>query len=83
MRTATYDVPPQEVRHQIQSLLRSRLNYTTFKQLSYLFGVLGLFQKGNSNFVLGTAICYVNVENYFLTFIKHIAVPSTKLEFPI
>ena len=28
--------------------------------------------KGNSNFELGTAICYVNV--------KHIAVPSTKLE---
>ena len=33
--------------------------------------------KGNSNFELGTAICYVNVENYFLTIIKHIAVPST------
>ena len=38
--------------------------------------------KGNSNFELGTAICYVNVENYFLTIIKHIAVPSSKLEFP-
>ena len=37
-------------------------------------------KKGNSNFELGTAICYVNVENYFLTIIKHIAVPSTKLE---
>ena len=37
---------------------------------------------GNSNFELGTAICYVNVENYFLTIIKHIAVPSSKLEFP-
>ena len=36
--------------------------------------------KGNSNFELGTAICYVNVENYFLTIINHIAVPSTKLE---
>ena len=32
--------------------------------------------KGNSNFELGTAICYVNVENYFLTIIEHIAVPS-------
>ena len=39
--------------------------------------------KGNSNFELGTAICYVNVENYFLTIIKHIAVPSSKLEFPL
>ena len=38
--------------------------------------------KGNSNFELGTAICYENVENYFLTIIKHIAVPSSKLEFP-
>ena len=38
--------------------------------------------KGNSNFELGTAICYVNVENYFLTIIKHIAVLSSKLEFP-
>ena len=38
--------------------------------------------KGNSNFELGTAICYVIVENYFLTIIKHIAVPSSKLEFP-
>ena len=38
--------------------------------------------KGNSNLELGTAICYVNVENYFLTFIKPIAVPSSKLEFP-
>ena len=26
--------------------------------------------KGNSNFELGTAICYVNVENYFLTIIS-------------
>ena len=40
------------------------------------------FKKGNSNFELGTAICYVNVENYFLTIIKHNAVPSSKLEFP-
>ena len=39
-------------------------------------------RKGNSNFELRTAICYVNVENYFLTIIKHIAVPSSKLEFP-
>ena len=39
-------------------------------------------RKGNSNFELGTAICYVIVENYFLTIIKHIAVPSSKLEFP-
>ena len=39
-------------------------------------------RKGNSNFELGTAICYSNVENYFLTIIKHIAVPSSKLEFP-
>ena len=38
--------------------------------------------KGNSNLELGTAICYINVENYFLTIIKHIAVPSSKLEFP-
>ena len=38
-------------------------------------------RKGNSNFELGTAICYVNEENYFLTIIKHIAVPSSKLEF--
>ena len=38
---------------------------------------------GNSNFELGTAICYVNVENYFLTIIKHIAVLSSKLEFPL
>ena len=38
--------------------------------------------KGNSNFELGTTICYVNVDNYFLTIIKHIAVPSSKLEFP-
>ena len=28
---------------------------------------LAKFNKGNSNFELGTAICYVNVENYFLT----------------
>ena len=41
------------------------------------------YVKGNSNFELGTAICYVKVENYFLTIIKHIAVPSSKLEFPI
>ena len=43
----------------------------------------GLDLKGNSNFELGTAICYVNVENYFLTIIKHLAVPSSKLEFPL
>ena len=43
----------------------------------------GLDLKGNSNFELGTAICYVNVENYFLTIFKQIAVPSSKLEFPI
>ena len=45
---------------------------------------LGIYleKKGNSNFELGTAICYVNVENYFLTIIKNIAVPSLKLEFP-
>ena len=40
------------------------------------------YKKGKSNFELGTAICYVNVENYFLTIIKHIAVPSSKLELP-
>ena len=45
--------------------------------------VFFIFFKGNSNFELGTAICYVNVENYFLTIIKHIAVPSSKLEFPL
>ena len=39
-------------------------------------------QKGNSNIELGTALCYVNVENYFLTIIKHVAVPSSKLEIP-
>ena len=39
-------------------------------------------RKGNSNFELGAAICYVNEENYFLTIIKHIAVPSSKLELP-
>ena len=39
--------------------------------------------KGNFNFALGTATCYVNVENYFLTIIKHIAVPSSELEFPL
>ena len=38
--------------------------------------------KGKSNFGLGTAICNVNLENYFLTIIKHIAVLSPKLEFP-
>ena len=37
----------------------------------------------NTNFELGTAIWYVNVEIYFLTIIKHIAAPSSKLEFPI
>ena len=37
-------------------------------------------KKGNSNFELGTAICYVSVENYFINIIKNIAVPSTKLE---
>ena len=36
-------------------------------------------RKGNSNFELGM---YLNAENYFLTIIKHIAVPSSKLEFP-
>ena len=41
------------------------------------------YVKGNSNFELGTAICYVNVENYFLTIVKPIAVPSSKLEFPL
>ena len=40
------------------------------------------FCKGNSNVELGTAICYVSVENYFLTIIKHITVPNSKLEFP-
>ena len=39
--------------------------------------------KANSNFELGAAICYVNVESCFLTIIKHIAVPSSKLEFPL
>ena len=39
-------------------------------------------EKGNSNLELGTAICYINVENYFLTIIKHITVPSSKLELP-
>ena len=38
--------------------------------------------KGNSNFELGTPICFVYVENYFLTIIKHIADLSSKLEFP-
>ena len=37
-----------------------------------------VLQVKNSNFELGTAICYVNVENYFLTIIKHIAVLSSK-----
>ena len=41
-----------------------------------------IYIKGNSNFELGTAICYVNVENCFLIIIKHIAVLSSKLEFP-
>ena len=37
-----------------------------------------IYIKGNSNFELRTAICYANVENYFLTIIKHIiAVPSS------
>ena len=51
-------------------------------QVPQLMDLIFMEQKGNSNFELGTAICYVNVENYFLTIIKHIAVPSSKLEFP-
>ena len=39
--------------------------------------VMDLIVKGNSNFELGTAICYVNVENNSLTSTKHIAVPSS------
>ena len=50
----------------------------------YLHNVfVNFIDNGNSNFELGTAICYIDVENYFLTIIKHIAVPSSKLEFPL
>ena len=43
---------------------------------------LAKFNKGNSNFELGTAICYVNVENYFLT-IKYKAYCCTELKVTI
>ena len=62
-------------------LIRNRPPHIQIK-ISNTFHMLLLSNKGNSNVELGTAICYVNVENYFLTIIKHIAVPSSKLEFP-
>ena len=42
------------------------------------------FFKGNSNFELGTAICFIIVRKYTFTLhsILHIAVLSPKLEFP-
>ena len=38
--------------------------------------------KRSSNLELGTAIFYVSVENFYIKFIKHAAVPRSKIEIP-